>query len=88
VGIVSPAYILARGVDGRIPVPRRWPGSGSTISALAIAGIAMEIGIEPTARHAVDLGILPVIIEDAFGAVTPRQRNASARRRALPATPL
>jgi len=38
------------------------------ISALAIVGIAMEIGIEPTARHAADLGIVPVVIEDACGA--------------------
>lgn len=37
------------------------------ISALAIAGIAMEIGIEPTARHAADLGLIPVIIADACG---------------------
>jgi nicotinamidase-related amidase len=38
------------------------------ISALAIAGIAMEVGIEPTARHAADLGFIPVIIADACGA--------------------
>lgn len=37
------------------------------IRALAIAGVAMEIGIEPTARHAIDLGIIPVIVEDAVG---------------------
>jgi NAD(P)H-dependent flavin oxidoreductase YrpB (nitropropane dioxygenase family) len=30
-------------------------------------GIAMEIGIEPSARHAADLGIIPVVIEDACG---------------------
>ncbi|MGC2195792.1 MAG: cysteine hydrolase, partial [Terriglobales bacterium] len=29
------------------------------ISAFAIAGIAMEIGIEPTARHGADLGYIP-----------------------------
>ncbi len=28
----------------------------------------MEIGIEPTARHAADIGIIPVVIEDACGA--------------------
>jgi hypothetical protein len=28
----------------------------------------MEIGVEPTARHAADLGIIPVVIEDACGA--------------------
>ena len=38
------------------------------INAVALAGIAMEIGIEPTARHAADLGIIPVVIADACGA--------------------
>jgi nicotinamidase-related amidase len=37
------------------------------IRALAIVGLALEVGIEPTARHAADLGIVPVIIEDACG---------------------
>lgn len=37
------------------------------ITAVALVGVAMEIGIEPTARHAADLGIVPVIIEDACG---------------------
>jgi nicotinamidase-related amidase len=37
------------------------------ITAVALVGIAMEIGIEPTARHAADLGIIPVIVEDACG---------------------
>ncbi|HEX9466533.1 MAG TPA: cysteine hydrolase [Alphaproteobacteria bacterium] len=38
------------------------------IAAVAIVGIAMEIGIEPTARHAADLGFVPVIVTDACGA--------------------
>jgi nicotinamidase-related amidase len=37
------------------------------ITAMALVGVAMEIGIEPTARHAADLGIIPVIVEDACG---------------------
>ena len=37
------------------------------ISAFAIAGIAMEIGIEPTVRHGADLGYIPVVIKDACG---------------------
>jgi len=37
------------------------------ICAFAIAGIAIEIGIEPTARHGADLGYIPVIIQDACG---------------------
>ena len=32
-----------------------------------VAGIALEIGIEPTARHAADLGIIPIVVEDACG---------------------
>ena len=37
------------------------------IKAVAIAGIALEVGIEPTVRHAIDLGIIPVVISDACG---------------------
>jgi biuret amidohydrolase len=37
------------------------------VTAVAIVGIATEIGIEPTARHAADLGIIPVIVADACG---------------------
>jgi nicotinamidase-related amidase len=36
--------------------------------SVAIVGIATEIGIEPTARHAADLCFIPVIIADACGA--------------------
>jgi nicotinamidase-related amidase len=52
------------------------------IGALAIVGIAMEIGIEPTARHAADLGIIPVVIEDACGAghADAAQRSCEALR--------
>ena len=34
----------------------------------ALAGIAMDIGIDPTVRHAADLGFIPVVIADACGA--------------------
>ena len=37
------------------------------IVAFAIVGIAMEIGIEPTARHGADLGYIPVVVKDACG---------------------
>jgi len=46
------------------------------IDAFAIVGIAMEIGIEPTARHGADLGYTPVIVQDACGF---GQRDAAAR---------
>jgi biuret amidohydrolase len=41
------------------------------ITAVAVVGIAMEIGIEPTVRHAADLGLVPVVITDACGAGHP-----------------
>jgi nicotinamidase-related amidase len=33
-----------------------------------IAGIATEIGIDPTVRHGADLGFIPVVVTDACGA--------------------
>ena len=38
------------------------------LNALVLVGLAMKVGIEPTARHAADLGYIPVIVTDACGA--------------------
>ena len=48
------------------------------ISAVAIVGVVLEVGIEPTLRHGADLGFLPVLVADACGSV-----NEQARRRSL-----
>jgi nicotinamidase-related amidase len=48
------------------------------ISSFVIAGIATEIGIEPTIRHGSDLGFIPVMVTDACGA-----GHAEAGERAL-----
>jgi len=48
------------------------------VTAMAVAGIALEVGIEPTVRHAIDLGLVPVIISDACGSGNP-----DAARRSL-----
>jgi len=37
------------------------------IGGVAICGIALEIGIEPTVRHATDLGFIPIVLQDACG---------------------
>ncbi len=37
------------------------------IRSFIIAGIALEIGIDPTCRHGADLGFWPVLVEDACG---------------------
>lgn len=38
------------------------------ITTVLLAGVATEIGIEPTVRHAADLGFIPVVVTDACGA--------------------
>ncbi len=38
------------------------------VTTVVLAGVALEIGIEPTARHAADLGFVPVIATDACAA--------------------
>jgi nicotinamidase-related amidase len=48
------------------------------ITGVAVAGVALEVGIEPTVRHAIDLGFIPVIIADACGI-----GNEEAGRRTL-----
>ena len=48
------------------------------VGAVAIAGTAIEVGIEPTARHAADLGFIPIIVGDACG-----WGNESAAKRSL-----
>ncbi len=47
------------------------------ITGLAIVGIALEIGIEPTARHATDLGFVPIILADGCGHGSPEAGNRS-----------
>ena len=39
------------------------------LTTLVLVGAVLEIGIEPTARHAADLGLLPVVVDDACGIV-------------------
>jgi nicotinamidase-related amidase len=48
------------------------------IHTVLVCGVATEIGIEPTVRHAADLGYVPVVIEDACG-----PGHAEAGERAL-----
>ena len=48
------------------------------VRAYLIAGVATEVGIEPTVRHSTDLGYIPVVVRDACGA-----GDEAAGRRAL-----
>jgi biuret amidohydrolase len=48
------------------------------VNAFLIAGVATEVGIEPTVRHGADLGYIPIVVTDACGA-----GHADAAERAL-----
>jgi biuret amidohydrolase len=48
------------------------------IRSFAIAGVALEVGIAPTVWHAVDLGLIPIVVTDACGG-----RDHPAMRRVL-----
>ena len=48
------------------------------VRSFAIVGVALEIGIAPTIWHAVDLGLIPVVVTDACGG-----RDGSAMQRVL-----
>jgi nicotinamidase-related amidase len=48
------------------------------VRSYLIAGVATEVGIEPTVRHSIDLGYLPIVVRDACGA-----GDRSAGERAL-----
>lgn len=52
------------------------------ITTVAVIGCALEIGIEPTVRHAADLGYMPVVVTGACGAGNPQaaQRSLDALR--------
>src|SRR5918912_165664 len=51
---------------------------GAELRAVAVVGVATEIGIEPTVRHAGDLGFIPVVVTDACAG-----GNAAAAERSL-----
>jgi biuret amidohydrolase len=50
------------------------------VRSYLIAGIALEVGIEPTVRHSADLGFVPVVVADACGS-----GDAAAGERSLAA---
>jgi nicotinamidase-related amidase len=47
------------------------------LDSFIIVGIALEIGIEPTVRQALDLNYLPVIVTDACGSKTEALKQRS-----------
>ncbi len=47
------------------------------LEAFIIAGIALEVGIEPTVRHGADLNYAPVVVADACGSKTAQAKERS-----------
>jgi nicotinamidase-related amidase len=49
------------------------------INALIVAGIALEVGIEPTVRHGADLNYISIVVTDACGSRTPALKDRTLR---------
>ena len=47
------------------------------VQAFIIAGIAMEVGIEPTVRHGADMNFIPIVAVDACGSKTSEAMERS-----------
>jgi nicotinamidase-related amidase len=47
------------------------------VDSFLIAGIALEIGIEPTVRQSLDMNYIPVVVTDACGSRTEELKNRS-----------
>jgi nicotinamidase-related amidase len=47
------------------------------LQSFIIAGIALEVGIEPTVRHGADLNLIPVVAADACGSKTRKAYERS-----------
>src|ERR1700749_613290 len=47
------------------------------LESFVIAGIALEIGIEPTVRQSLDLNYLPIVVTDACGSKTLELKERS-----------
>jgi nicotinamidase-related amidase len=66
--LASEAVLDKTAMSAFVGTPFELALHGCGVSVLAIVGVAMEVGIEPTVRHAADLGFIPVVVADACGA--------------------
>ena len=72
------AVIDKLGLSAFVGTPLELALRGAGVETMAIVGVATEIGIEPTVRHAGDLGFIPIVVTDACAA-----GNADAGARAM-----
>jgi biuret amidohydrolase len=66
--LASEAVFDKLGMSAFEGTPLEFALRDALVSAFAIVGVAMEVGIEPTVRHGADLGLIPVVVTDACGA--------------------
>jgi biuret amidohydrolase len=78
--LASEAVFDKLGMSAFVGTPLDMALRDCALGAFAVVGIALEVGIEPTVRHATDLGYLPVVVTDACGA-----GHAEAAQRSLAA---
>ncbi len=45
------------------------------VETVVIAGVATEIGVDLTAKHAIALGYVPVVVEDAVDSYSPQRQQ-------------
>lgn len=74
----SEAVLDKLGLSAFVGTPLELALRGAGVEAIAIVGVATEIGIEPTVRHAGDLGFIPIVVTEACAA-----GNADAGTRAM-----
>jgi biuret amidohydrolase len=78
IGDLSEAIFDKIGMSVFVGTPLEIALRDCRLVALAVVGVALEVGIEPTVRHAADLGLIPIVVADACGS-----RDDAARARAL-----
>jgi nicotinamidase-related amidase len=49
------------------------------MESFIIAGIALEVGIEPTVRHGADLNYIPIVVTDACGSKSQELKDMTLR---------
>jgi nicotinamidase-related amidase len=80
---VDEPVIIKGCVDSFIGTPLLNMLLGNSISTVILAGVATNLVVESTARHAADLGVSVVVVEDACAGFTP-QLHAFAVNEILP----
>lgn len=63
----SPSFFVGTALQQRL--------FAAGIRSVVIAGVATEVGVDLTAKHALALGYVPVVVEDAVGSYTDENQE-------------